>query len=170
MKRIISNLVLAAVAVGGALAADAGSAQAGRHELNVVAGLTAQGAPLALRGYDPVAYFTEGAARLGTAEHSIVHGGATYRFTSQQHLNSFEKDPDRYLPQYGGFCSYGVSVGAKFDGDPEIFDLVDGKLYLNLNEQIAKAWKKDRKTSIAKAERNWQRIRNADPADLSPEG
>lgn len=145
-------------------------AMAQNHDLNVSAGLTAQGAPLALRGYDPVSYFVSGEPRPGKAEFSTAHGGATYRFGSKQNLQRFESDPDRYLPQYGGFCAYGVSVGAKFDGDPLVWKIVDGKLYLNLNPEIQKAWDADISGAIRKADGHWPKIRNAAPDTLKPQG
>lgn len=147
----------------------AGPAAAANYEVNVAQGLTLKGAPLALRGYDPVSYF-DGAPLAGTAEHSIAHGGATYRFTSKANLARFEKDPSRYLPQYGGFCAYGTSVGAKFDGDPLVWKIVGGKLYLNLNKDIQKAWTKDIPGAVKKADANWPKIRTAAPDTLKPQG
>lgn len=155
-------LVLALATVGGVVAQN--------PEVNTSAGLTAQGAPLALRGYDPVSYFEEGEPRPGTAEHSAVHEGVTYRFASNKSLRAFEADPDRYLPEYGGFCAYGVSVGAKFDGDPQVWKIVDGKLYLNLNPEIQKAWNQDVSGAIRTADGHWPKIRRAAPESLKPQG
>jgi YHS domain-containing protein len=140
------------------------------QDVNVSAGLTAQGAPLALRGYDPVAYFEAGAPQLGKAEHSVAHGGATYRFVSKANQRRFEREPQRYLPQYGGFCAFGVSVGAKFDGDPEVWKIVDDKLYLNLNPEIQKSWNADTAAAIRKADGHWPKIRTAAPETLKPQG
>lgn len=137
--------------------------------LNVTLGITGKGAPLALRGFDPVAYFAQGEATLGTATHSVEYGGATYRFTSNEHLTAFLATPDAYLPQYGGFCAYGASLGAKFDGDPQIWAVVDGKLYLNLNADIQEAWDADRSGAVTKADTRWPSIREADPSTLSPQ-
>lgn len=94
-------------------------------ELNVVPGLSIAGAPLALHGYDPVAYFTEGKPVRDSDELVHVHDGAAYRFSSEAHLETFRKAPARYTPQYGGFCAYGVSVGKKFDGDPHLWKIED---------------------------------------------
>ena len=146
----------------------AGLAGAASHEVNLSAGLTAKGAPLALRGYDPVSYFAGGRPQLGKAQWSVEYGGGTYRFASKKNLRKFEDAPESFLPQFGGFCAYGVSVGAKFDGDPQVWRIVDGKLYLNLNGEIQKSWNADVEGAIQKAEGQWQKIRSADPKTLSP--
>jgi YHS domain-containing protein len=110
---------------------------------------------LAVHGFDVVAYFTEGKPVQGDAKFAVVHEGATYRFVSQANLDAFKGDPDKYEPAYGGYCAYGVSVGAKFDGDPRYWKIVDGKLYLNLDADIQKAWLEDVPSAIKKAEANW---------------
>lgn len=134
--------------------------------VNTSQGLTLAGPPLAIRGYDAVAYFTDGRPTLGSAEFSVAHDGATYRFASKANLKTFKKSPDRYAPQFGGFCAFGVSVGAKFDGDPTLWKIVDGKLYLNLNQDIQGNWLKDLDGNIRKADSNWSKIRDVAPASL----
>ena len=124
------------------------------------------GSSLAIGGYDPVAYFTEGRARLGNAAHSARHEGVVYRFVSDANQRKFEADPSRYLPRYGGYCAYGVAVGAKFDGDPRLFRIVDGKLYFNLNPEIQRKWEQDVAGNIVKADGNWPRIRDKAPEAL----
>lgn len=119
----------------------------------LVAGKPAPG--LAVHGYDTVALFAENKPVLGMANHAMVHDGATYRFASQAHLDTFKANPAKYEPACGGFCVYGVSVGAKFDGDPRFSRVVDGKLYLNLDADIAAAFSKDVPGTIAKAQVNW---------------
>ena len=135
----------------------AGIAQAD-ESANVSKGLTLAGGPLAVHGYDVVAYFDNGSARRGLAEFSAKHGDAVYRFVSKENLKSFKRAPEKYLPAFGGFCAYGVSVGKKFDGDPEVFKIVDGTLYFNLNPEIKTTWEKDLKGNITKAERQWASI------------
>lgn len=126
--------------------------------VNVSAGMTAAGAQLALRGFDPVSYFTEGAPRKGEARFAVVHEGAAYYFSSEANAASFKTNPERYLPSFGGFCAYGVSVGKKFDGDPQIFKMVDGRLHLNLNSEIHQAFLADPAGAVAKADAAWARI------------
>jgi len=135
-------------------------------ETNVSSGLTLQGPGLAVHGYDTVSFFTEGEPAIGLAEHSMVHAGATYRFANKANLAAFEKDPARYAPQYGGFCAYGVAVGAKFDGDPQHWRIVDGKLYLNLNSEIQATWAKDIAGNVSKADESWKKIASKSPAEL----
>ncbi len=136
------------------------------QQVNTTQGLTAAGAPLAIHGYDPVAYFTENRARIGKAAFSVAYQGAAYRFVSQANKETFEKDPERFVPQYGGFCAFGVAVGAKFDGDPLLFRIVDNKLYLNLSPDIQAKWQQDIKGNIAKADKNWESIRDKQPSAL----
>ena len=160
----ISKLVTAAV-LSTALLGAVAPAQAA-DEVNVVPGLSIAGAPLALHGYDPVAYFTEGGPRRGSDQFVHVHDGAAYRFSSEAHLEAFAADPARYLPAYGGFCAFGVSVGKKFDGDPNLWKIEDGKLYLNLNEEIYETFLEDVDGNIRKADGNWPEIEHTAARDL----
>ena len=113
-----------------------------------------------------MAYFTEGAPARGSDALVHVHDGAAYRFSSQAHLDRFKADPERYLPQYGGFCAYGVSVGKKFDGDPTLWKIEDGKLYLNLNEEIYATFLEDVDGNVEKADDNWPGIESTAARDL----
>ena len=135
-------------------------------EVNLSRGLTAAGAPLALHGYDPVAYFTQGAPTRGSAAHAAVHEGATYYFASAEHRRAFEAEPERYAPAYGGFCAFGVSVAKKFDGDPRYWKIADGRLFLNLNAEIARQFSEDVAGAVTKADGNWQRIASLPVEDL----
>ena len=161
---ILRNLVATLAVISSLFAASAAIAGT---EINVSSGLTAKGPGLAVHGYDVVAYFTEGRPTFGRAKHSTVYKDATYRFASDEHLDAFEDDPEKYLPQYGGYCAYGVAVGAKFDGDPHLWRIVDGRLYLNLNEDIQKIWEKKIPGYIKKADPNWPRIAGKMPEELS---
>ena len=122
-----------------------------------------KGPGLAARGYDVVAYFTDGRPTRGRTKFSTVYKEATYRFASTEHLQAFEKNPDKYVPQFGGYCAFGVSVGAKIDGDPRVWKFVNGKLYLNVNEDIKKTWEKDIPGNIKKARKNWVEIERSKP-------
>jgi hypothetical protein len=113
---------------------------------------------LAVHGHDVVAFFTEGKPMLGDARLAMVRGDATYRFASQAHLDAFQANPAKYEPAFGGFCAYGVSVGAKFDGDPRYWKIFTGKLHLNLDQGIAEAFNKDVAGAVKKAEENWPRL------------
>lgn len=129
-------------------------------EHNTVPGLTAVGAPLGLHGIDPVAFIEIGNRIDGNATYTAVHDGVAYYFSSETNLKAFKKAPEKYVPQNGGFCTFGVSVGKKFDGDPRYAAVENGKLYVFLNEEIFHAFNKNRAGTIAKAEKNWSRIRH----------
>ena len=160
----ISRIVMAA-ALAGSLMGALAPAQAA-DEVNVVSGLSIVGAPLALHGYDPVAYFKAGKPTRGNDELVHVHEGAAYRFSSEANLQAFKADPGRYAPQYGGFCAYGVAVGKKFDGDPTFWKIEDGKLYLNLNQAIYDTFLEDVDGNIDKADGNWPEIEHVAARDL----
>lgn len=110
---------------------------------------------LAIDGYDPVAYFTDNAAKKGNFQITAEHDGAVYRFTSEQHRDMFVANPQKYLPEYGGYCAYGVSIDGKFTADPSVWRVIDGRLYLNLSPEIATEFNKDVQGHIAKANANW---------------
>lgn len=131
----------------------------------LVAGQPAPG--LAAHGFDVVAYFTEKKPVQGDARFAAVHGEATYRFASQANLNAFKANPEKYVPAYGGYCAYGVAVGAKFDGDPRYWSIVDGKLYLNLDASIQEAFLKDVSGAIANAEANWPKLADKLPSEIN---
>jgi len=110
---------------------------------------------VAIHGYDPVAYFAEGAPHEGSKDHVFEWSGATWRFVSAEHRERFRADPESFAPQYGGYCAYAVSQGATANGDPELWAIVDGKLYLNLDPAIQKRWDADRPDYIQKGDRLW---------------
>lgn len=130
----------------------------------IVAGKPAPG--LAVHGFDVVAFFTDGKPAQGDARFAAIHKAATYRFASQQHLDAFKADPAKYEPAYGGYCAFGVSVGAKFDGDPRYWKIVDGKLCLNLDAGIQNTWLKDVPGAIKKAEANWPKLAGKLPSEI----
>lgn len=158
MKTLAAATFLgAAVLTAPAFAAD---------EYNTTSGLTAAGAPLGLHGIDPVAFVNLGNRIDGTAKHTTIHDGVAYYFSSQESMDAFTAHPDHFLPQNGGFCTFGVSVGKKFDGDPKFAAVIEDKLYLFLNEEIFREFQKDQTGTIAKAAANWQKIRPIAARDL----
>lgn len=110
---------------------------------------------IAIQGYDPVAYFTEGKPVPGDADITATHDGATYQFASNEHKAAFEADPDRYAPQYGGYCAYAAAQGAQASIEPEQFTVFNGKLYLNYNADVRARWSEDRTGYISKADAYW---------------
>ncbi len=110
---------------------------------------------VAIRGYDPVAYFTAGQPTPGNSEFTHDWQGATWQFSSAENRDLFSGDPEQYAPQYGGYCAWAVKEGTTAPIDPQAWKIVDGKLYLNLNPSIQKRWQKDIPGHIAKADQNW---------------
>jgi hypothetical protein len=127
--------------------------------VNVSTGATISGPGLAVHGHDVVAYFRGGAPELGSDKYAYAHKGGAYRFANQANLDAFKADPEKYVPAFGGFCAYGVAVGKKFDGDPRYWKIVDGRLYLNLNADIAAKWNEDIPGYVATANGKWSDIR-----------
>lgn len=121
---------------------------------------------VALHGYDPVAYFKASTPTLGKADSTIVHGGVIYRFASVENRDAFQREPTRYVPQYGGFCAMGTAMGLKLDVDPQAWRIVDNKLYLNLNKDVQKKWLSDVPGHIVQANEKWNEIKDKNPASL----
>ena len=154
LSNVVKTFLLSAATLSGGLVAPAFAVD----EVNVSSGATVPGPGLAVRGYDVISYYEDGAPQAGNAEFSYAYNGATYRFSSKAHLRKFKADPAKYAPAYGGFCAYGVALGKKFDGDPNFWRIVDGQLYLNLNQSIQTAWTKDVAGNLQKADANWINI------------
>ncbi|MGD8416513.1 MAG: YHS domain-containing (seleno)protein [Pseudomonadales bacterium] len=135
-------------------------------EYNVSTGITTAGVPLGLHGVDAVALTTIHDVSEGSHSNTVVVDGVAYYFASPASAQQFEAAPDRYLPRYGGFCAYAVALGKKFDGDPRYADIVDGKLYLFVNEEIYHKYKQDSRNILRKAEQTWPSIRDKAVSDL----
>ncbi len=113
---------------------------------------------LGIAGHDPVAYFTETRAVAGRAEIAAVHEGVTYRFASEANRAAFLAEPARFLPQYGGYCAYGMARGYKAVVDPAAFTVAGGKLYLNYNAAIRGQWEGNRAREIRRADAHWPKV------------
>ncbi len=120
----------------------------------------------AVQGYDVVTYHTAKRPLRGNGHFVTTHDGATYQFSSAENLGLFKANPDKYVPAYNGYCAFGVSVGKKFIGDPEVWRVVDGKTYLNLDASIQGEWLKDVPGRIETADTKWKKIKNKSPAKL----
>lgn len=110
---------------------------------------------VAVSGYDTVAYFTEGKPVEGRSEYSTSYQDAEWRFSSKENLEMFIAAPDKYAPQYGGYCAWAVGNNKTAKGDPQQWMLHSGKLYLNYNADIQARWNKDKDALIAKADGYW---------------
>ncbi len=113
---------------------------------------------VAIRGYDPVAYFTLGRPTKGSPTYAHAWKGATWHFATAEHRDLFKAAPEKYAPQYGGYCAYGVSYGAAPPIDPEAWRIVEGKLYLNYSKSVQATWEKDIPGYIRKADANWPAV------------
>jgi len=113
---------------------------------------------LAIKGYDPVAYFTDNKPVEGSTAYTSVYEGVTYRFASADHRKLFSENPAKYVPEFGGFCAYGTAAGHKATIDPAAFTIVDGKLYFNYSLDVLATWRKDEPGYIHKAEENWPTV------------
>jgi len=143
-------LVLPVVAL---LAAHSGLAVAASAKSPVAAVNTAAGT--GLKGYDPVAYFTVGRPTAGLDQYVYQWKGVTYRFASAENLALFKSDPEKYLPQYGGYCAYAMSLNRIADISPSEWTIVDGKLYLNNGFFAQSLWSLNKSGNIASADHNW---------------
>jgi YHS domain-containing protein len=121
---------------------------------------------VALKGYDPVSYFSGKAPVLGKASISATHDGATYHFASTANRDKFTAASAKYAPQYGGFCAMGVAMGKKLDVDPKAYRVVSDKLYLNVNKDVQKRWLDDVPGNIATAEKSWPGLKDKLPKGL----
>lgn len=111
----------------------------------------------AIKGYDPVAYFTEGKPVKGLDSISLNWQGATWHFANSHHRELFIAEPEKYAPQFGGWCAYGWSKGYPAKIEPEAWSIVDGKLYLNYSLDVRNDWEKKRAEYIQKAEKSYQK-------------
>jgi len=115
---------------------------------------------VAVGGYDPVAYFTQNKPVKGKPSIALNHGGAQWHFASTANRDAFKADPEKYAPQYGGYCAWAVSQGYTAKGEPEVWKIVDGKLYLNFSRGVQKRWQRDIPGNIQSANGNWPSVLN----------
>jgi hypothetical protein len=120
---------------------------------------------LALKGYDAVAYFNEGKAVEGKKDFEHKWMDATWRFSTAENRDLFAKDPEKYAPQFGGYCAYGVTGGYLAPTDPNAWKVVDGKLYLNYDSEIQKKWSEDIPGNIKKAHEKWPAASKTKPVE-----
>ena len=113
---------------------------------------------VAIKGYDPVAYFVDGGPRKGKAQFAVTHNGAQWRFSSAENKAKFEADPAKYTPVYGGYCAYGVAQGYLVKIEPDAWTIRDGKLYLNYDKSIRSRWEKKPDSYIRQADKRWPKL------------
>jgi hypothetical protein len=124
-----------------------------RHEIF----MTENGA--AIDGYDPVAYFIKQRPLKGVPDFQVYWKGATWNFSSAENKAAFMMNPDRFAPQYGGYCAYGVSNGYKAPTDPLSWTIVNDRLYLNYNSDVREEWFSEKEARIKKGDANWIEVK-----------
>ncbi len=120
---------------------------------------------LALKGYDAVAYFDQAKAIAGKKDFEHSWMGATWRFSTMENRDLFAKNPEKYAPQFGGYCAFGVTGGYLARTDPTAWKVVEGKLYLNYNSDIQKKWSEDIPGNISKANEKWPAASKTKPVE-----
>lgn len=142
LKTLLTALVALAVSTAGAFARSA----------EVYTGTFSS---LAVGGYDTVAYFKQGKAVEGSSKYSTRYKDAIWQFSSKENLDAFVANPTAFAPQFGGYCAWAVAQNYTASGDPQVWSLVQGKLYLNYNREVAAKWSKDIPGFIAAGNKNW---------------
>ena len=117
------------------------------------------GSGVAIKGYDPVAYFTDGKPVKGSASFTHQWMNSTWWFASAEDRDEFARNPEKYAPQYGGYCAYGVSQGHTAPIDPEAWTIIEGRLYLNYSKGVKKTWSEAIPKHVEEANRNWPGLR-----------
>jgi YHS domain-containing protein len=120
---------------------------------------------VALHGYDPVAYFVAAAPQKGQAQYSYEYKGSKFYFASDANRRAFMEAPEKYAPQFGGYCAYGTSQGYKVSTQPDAFAVVKDKLYLNYNKKVQEIWRQDVPGNIDRAEKNWPEVQKTPQKD-----
>jgi YHS domain-containing protein len=136
------------------------------YDINSTSAVNVDANGVILRSVDATSYLAVGAPKAGSAEFSAEAGGATYLFASAEARDAFLAAPETYEPAFGGFCATGAALGKKLDGDPAIFRIFEGKLYLFVSDEAAALWDKDPAGTLAKANANWPNISDKTPASL----
>lgn len=121
---------------------------------------------LALRGNDAVAYYTDGKPIAGKAEYSYKWHDAEWRFASAENRDLFAAKPEQYAPSNGGWCTFGIVLRKKFDGDPQVWAIEDDQLYIFLNEEVRGKFLQDKEGNLQKVGSNWPYVEGKDAAEL----
>jgi YHS domain-containing protein len=162
--KTIKSLIAAATLIGAMSTASAAFAV---DEYNVSTGTTLSGSGVALRGDDAVALASGLEVTAGDATYTYEHDGVAYYFASEETMDQFAANPEQYMPQYGGFCAFGVAIGKKLDADPHYADIVDGKLYVFLNAVAFQKYLDDKDGTLAKAAENWPAMHHVAVEDVN---
>jgi hypothetical protein len=159
MRTIITRRFGAMLVLAGLMLVAAAIANAGERTL-----VAADSSHLAIKGYDPVAYFTDGKAEKGDSRFAYVYDDAKWQFATAAHREMFVADPDHYIPQYGGFCALCVAMkmcaglANLAPADPEAWKIVNGKLYMVVSKKFLPQWEANSAANIKQADMHWAAI------------
>lgn len=124
---------------------------------SIAAGKTPDG-DVAIQGYDPVAYFRAGEPKKGNESYTFRWHNLTWHFVGEENRDLFQANPEKFAPQYDGYCAWAMTEARKAETDPEVWKIVDGKLYLNCSRASFEKWRKDIPGNIEKADANWSKM------------
>jgi YHS domain-containing protein len=113
----------------------------------------------AIKGYDPVAFFKESKPVKGSDKFQYKWKDATWFFSTSENLEAFKADPEKYAPQYGGYCAYGTSQGHKAPTQTDTWTVLNDKLYFNYNDKVKELWTKDQANLIKVADEKWLEVK-----------
>ncbi|RVU85932.1 YHS domain-containing protein [Leucothrix sargassi] len=119
-----------------------------------------------LSGYDAVSYFTQKAPSQGDSNISAVHNGAIYHFSSEANRDTFKANPAKYAPQYGGFCAFGTTISKKIPVDPKVYEVIDGKLFVQSSPKALELFQPKKVSKIETANKNWEEIKDVPASEL----
>ena len=151
--RVVVVLVTTALVVGYATRASSANRAADRTH-----GAFYEQEGVAIKGYDPVAFFTEKQPVKGSPAYTAAYKGSVFHFVSPAHRDAFTTHPAKYAPQYHGFCAFGTAQGYKAATDPAAFTVVNNKLYFNYNKEVQKQWRANIPGLVAKANKHWPAV------------
>lgn len=155
---LITSLIASLIVYQSAFAQDHSTKSANARETKDV--IFKSSTDIAINGYDPVAYFTDHKPEKGKQDFNYKYDGAVWQFSNANHLTIFKKNPEKYMPQYGGFCAYGIShkVGL-VKTVPNIWEIVNGKLYLfSPAKKLDKIWQDHPKENIKAGDKEWPKL------------
>ena len=112
----------------------------------------------AVGGFDVVTYFESDGPQEGKDKYSYDYLGAEWLFVSQENLEKFKQNPEKYAPQYGGYCAYAAALGSTAKGEPDQWHIHENKLYLNYDANIKDRWVRDKENYIVQGDANWPKI------------
>lgn len=168
MMRGTERILMIALTLGALSMAGAATAETAGPEIYLKdGGVYAGGWEYALDGYDVVAYFDRARAVKGTDVFVTEYKGVLWLFSSEENLNKFREEPEKYLPQFGGYCAWSVAKGHLAPGDPRVWAIHGGKLYIIGNRGAKKRWDRNRDSFIAMARINWPGVLEKQPPNLS---